>query len=104
MTNIDTNPAAQIAYRAAKAAADAAEAAFDAVDCEDLDAMSAAEAAFDAANLAEEKAGTEMIEWMRGVIVEQGGPAEALVAIDAALAGDRRFRFRILDLAEALTA
>ncbi len=96
------NAAAQTAYRLAKAAADAADATFDAVDCEDLDAMSAAESAFDAANLAEEKAGTALIEWMRGVMVEQGAPAEAFVAVDAALSGDRRFRFRILDLAEAL--
>ena len=95
------NSAAQIAYRAAKVAADAAEDAMMSADCSDAAAMQAAEAAFDAANIAEDKAGTEMIKWMRTMIVESDAPIEALVAVDAALAGDRRFRARILDLADA---
>ncbi len=102
--NRPANSPAQINYRNAKAITDAAEAAYDEVDCEDLDAIEAAEAAFDAACLAEEKAGTELIRWMRSVIVAEKAPAEALVAVDAALAGDRRFRARILDLAEAVGA
>ena len=102
--NRPANSPAQINYRNAKASTDAAEAAFDAVNCEDLDAMNAAEAAFDAASIAEEEAGTELIQWMRSVIIAEKAPAEALVAVDAALAGDRRFRARILDLAEAVAA
>ena len=98
------NNPAQINYLNAKAITDAAEAAYDEVDCEDLDAIEAAAAAFDAACLAEEKAGTEFIQWMRSVIVAEKAPAEALVAVDAALAGNRSFRFRILDLAESVGA
>lgn len=104
MTNPTNNSQAQINYRNAKAESDRAEDLMMEADCTNPAEMAAAEAAFDAACAAEEAAGTALIQWLRGVMVEQSAPAEAMVAINAALSGDRRFRSRIIDLAESLAA